>query len=166
MGTRGVGGGGRARAGGVRRRATGGIEGDLLGELLADVLDNKTIRSVPAGPSTPNILNGIKARSFNTAGDAADRARQVLMRLRTVSRRDASGRGAIVGGQSAVRLAQRRLAVLSGMQVSSRQAETGRWVPIFAVSTRGTPILRRIMENSGVTPLATALGRGWFTIRR
>lgn len=167
MGTRGAG-AGRVRAGGVRRRSTGGIEGDLVGELLANVLDSKTIRTVAAGEGTPRILESRRGargvRSFDSAETAADRARQVLMRLRTVHRRAARF---LINGRPAIEVAQQRLAVLQGMQTSARQdPDTGRWLPIFAVSTRGAPILRDIMTNAGVQPVRTALGRGWFTIRR
>ena len=163
MGTDGAG-GSRPRVGGVRRRATGGIIGDLLGELLANVLDGKTIRSVAAGEGTPNIAGARRVRTFSSAATAADRARQVMMRLRTVSTGAAQR---LIEGRPAIQVAQQRLAVLSGMQTSARQdPATGRWLPIFAVSTRGAPTLRTIMRNAGVTPVRTPLGRGWFTGRR
>lgn len=154
----------RLRTGGVRRRITGGIGGDLLGELLADVLDSKDIRRVPATESTPRVVLDDRVRSFSSSDTAADRVRQVLMRLRTVKKARAVG---LVDGRPAIEAAQDRLSVLRGMQTSARQDPVSkRWYPIFHVSIRSEPTLRTIMRNAGIAPARAALGRGWLTFRR
>lgn len=149
--------GGRLRRCGIRRRKTGGIEGDMLGELLAPILDQKRILVIYAGPDTPPILEDIQdVRTFKSPKTAAHRAAQIIMRMRTlpVGSMDYEG-------------AERRLLAIRRAAISVRQdSKSGRWVPLVNVRGCDDATMAAVLTDAGYTTRRTRLGPGWFTVWR
>lgn len=142
----------RLRLGGIRRRVTGGIEGDMMGEILGRILDEKPIRTV-GGPAVAILRASVK-RVLRTATSAYARARQIVMRMRTVTR----------GGDA--RAAQSRLAAIQACRVSVRQDVGGAWVPLVYVARTHISPMKDVLAQAGYIPVVTNLGRGWLTVER